>query len=456
MAAERFEEAGLIVVGGSLAGLVTAIAAADHGHRVVVVERAKELGGLAATESESIAAAGTRFQRVADVSDAPERLLAELDATPRHANDPALAKALVDQGAALVEWLADRCGAQVTLQSTSPSGGHRIARLHAVGEQGGASLLATLARAAAHHTHVRIRTTTEVERLVPADGGVGGVALKPDRRGATIIRGAVVLACGGFVADDELVARHAPDVAGLPYLGPVGAKGDALRLAPGAATRDLDALAVTALLSQPSHLVVTRAVIAQGGILVNQRGDRFADESAQSLPLATAIRAQPGRVAYLLFDERIAAAVGEHDPFFGRVVLPRTSRRASSLKMLAKQLEIPESGLASTIESVNRTTGADGFGRTRAGGTIDEPYYGIRVAGARRAARGGLAVDASARVVDDAGQPIAGLYAVGGAAAGLVGSSGDDGLAGLDALAGLGLARLAVLSLAPIADEEAG
>jgi NADPH-dependent 2,4-dienoyl-CoA reductase/sulfur reductase-like enzyme len=71
MAAERFEEAGLIVVGGSLAGLVAAIAAADHGHRVVVVERAKELGGLAATESESIAAAGTALPARADVPTRP-------------------------------------------------------------------------------------------------------------------------------------------------------------------------------------------------------------------------------------------------------------------------------------------------------------------------------------------------------------------------------------------------
>jgi fumarate reductase flavoprotein subunit len=456
MAAERFEEAGLIVVGGSLAGLVAAIAAADHGHRVVVVERAKELGGLAATESESIAAAGTRFQRVADVSDAPERLIAELDASMRP-SDPALAQALVGQGALLVEWLADRCGAQVALQSTVPTGGHRIARLHSVGEQGGASLLTILARAASHHTHIRIRTTTEVERLLSADGGgIGGVALRPDRRGATTIRGPVVLACGGFVADDELVARHAPDVAPLPYLGPAGAKGDALRLAAGAATRNLAAVTVTALLSQPSHLVVTRAVIAQGGVLVNQRGDRFTDESADSLALATAIRAQPGKVAYLLFDERIATAVGDVDPFFARVVLPRTSRRASSLGMLSKQLELLESGLARTIETVRATTGADAFGRTRTGGPIGEPYYGIRVTGARRATRGGLAVDTSARVVGDGGAAVPGLYAVGGAAAGITGRGGDGDLAGVEALAGLGLARLAALSLAPIAEEEAG
>ena len=138
--AERHEEGGLIVVGASLAGLVAAIAAADHGHRVALIERSKDLGGLAGTEAESIAAAGTRFQRVADVADSPERLLADVDATVRRHADPAVARALAAQGAALVEWLADRCGASIALQSTAPTGGHSVARLHTVGEHGGARI----------------------------------------------------------------------------------------------------------------------------------------------------------------------------------------------------------------------------------------------------------------------------------------------------------------------------
>src|SRR5258706_8970744 len=280
MAAERHEEAGLIVVGGSVAGLVAAISAADHGHRVVLVERSKDLGGLAATWSESIAAGGTRFQRVADVVDSAERLRADIEATTPDHGDPELASALVGQAANLVEWLADRCGAQVVLHSTTPSGGHSAARLHGVGEQGGASLVATLVRAASHHTHIKVRTASEVTRLIPTDdGGVAGVALRADRRGSTVIGGPVVLACGGFVGDDELVARHCPNAKDLPYMGPAGAKGDALALATplGPALRHAATCAVTPFLAQPSHLAITRAVVDAGGMLVNQRGVRFGD-----------------------------------------------------------------------------------------------------------------------------------------------------------------------------------
>ncbi len=457
MPGERYEEAGLIVVGASVAGLVTAIAAADHGHRVVLLERSKDFGGLAATSSESIAAAGTRFQRVADIADDGEHLLADI-AAAGCGPDPALARAIVEQGAGLVEWLADRCGVQVTLQSTTATEQHSIARLHAVGEQGGASLVAALTRAASHHSHVRVRPSTEVDRLVPGDAGsVIGVALKPDRRGATILRGAVVLACGGFAGDDDLVAQHCPSVRELPYLGPPGAKGDALRLAAplGAAVRDGDACTVTPLLAQPSHLTVTRAVIDHGAILVDQRGRRFADESQASVPLALAVRTQPGRVAYLVFDERIASAVGAHDPFFARVVLPRTSRRASSTKMLAKQLELAESEVAHTLDALRATPAgdADAFGRRASGVGLGEPLYGIRVTGSRRTTLGGLAVDAGARVLDASGNAIAGLYAVGGAAPGLDARAGDRGVHAIDTLAGLALARLAALSLGAVVDE---
>src|SRR5689334_3279747 len=118
---DRQEAANLIVVGASLAGMVAAVTAADHGHRVVLLERGKDLGGAAATESEAIAAAGTRFQRVADVDDAPERLLGEIGAVASGDLDADLARALVEHSPVLVEWLADRCGAQVSLQSKTAS-----------------------------------------------------------------------------------------------------------------------------------------------------------------------------------------------------------------------------------------------------------------------------------------------------------------------------------------------
>src|SRR6185295_13563710 len=109
------EEADMVVVGGSTGGLLGAVLAADRGCRVVVVERGKELGGAAGREAELIAAAGSRFQQAAGIDDRPERLADDIVRHTRDRVDGTLARALAEQGAALVAWLADRFGAGVEL-----------------------------------------------------------------------------------------------------------------------------------------------------------------------------------------------------------------------------------------------------------------------------------------------------------------------------------------------------
>ena len=122
----------------------------------------------------------------------------------------------------------------------------------------------------------------------------------------------------------------------------------------------------------------------------------------------------------------------------------------------SKQLELPEATVRETLEGYEKQAAGipDAFGRTHAhAGGLAEPYYGVRVTGARRAMHGGLAVDAGARVLDASGNAIAGLFAVGGTAASLSGPGVDRELWGIDALSALGLARLAALGLPTASDE---
>jgi fumarate reductase flavoprotein subunit len=447
------EEVDLIVVGASVGGLAAALVAADRRCRAFVVERTKELGGGAGSDAELVAAAGSRFQRAAGLDDDPARLAADIEAATRHHVEPELAAALAAQGAPVVHWLADRCGASVELLRANQAQGHSVARLHALGEKGGASLVADLARAATRHSHVTVRTGAAVERLVrDEEGQVRGVAVRGDRRGATLaFGGRVLLACGGFVGDDALVGQHCPAVASLPFGGAAGGTGEALRLGleAGAQVRRLGGCQVTPLLAMPGQMPATPILLALGAILVNQAGHRFADETAESLALATAVRAQPGRMAYLVFDERIAAAARAADPFFAKVVLQRTGRRGATLDLLAKQFELDAEGLRLTVDTFNgnQELGGDPFGREFFGETLTEPFHAIRVTGSRWRTLGGLAVDASARVLDAEGRPIPGLYATGGAAAGLGGEGTEGCLAGTDALTALGLARLAALDV---------
>ena len=441
------EEADLIVVGSSVGGLAAAVLAADRGAQVLLLERSKQLGGGAATEPEHVAAAGSRFQVDAGVEDDPARLVEDLVAAGGEAVDREVAAAIAEQGAPLVAWLADRCALNVEFVS-GDTAGHSRPRLHTTGDQGGATLTAVLMRAASRHSRVNVRTGVLVERLVRDDAGaVSGVAVKADRRGAPqSVAGRVLLACGGYPADDALVAEHCPGVAGVPFRGAAPASGDGLRLGmeAGGSTRRLGDCLVTPFLTIPGDFEINVPLPRMGAILVNQRG-RLLDTQGSPQALAETIRSQPGHVAYLIFDERVATVARGADPFFARTILPKTARRAMTLKDLARQLEIDLAGLSATIEPFGPVLELAPGGAAPAGGLLP-PLHAIRVTGARRATLGGLAVDAAARVLDTNGRPISGLYATTATAA-AVGGLGGGTLSGLAALNALGLARLAALDL---------
>src|SRR5436305_1362267 len=264
--------------------------------------------------------------------------------------------------------------------------------------------------------------TIVVERTKELGGGAASEAEMIPAAGSRWQRAAGIDDGPVRLAADVLAATHHHV---QPELAAARATGDGLRLGreAGAATRRLASFLVTPFLATPGQLVPSAPLVDLGAVLVNQAGRRFADETAESLPLATIVRAQPGRVAYLLFGERMAAAARAADPFFARVVLPRTGRRGATLEDLAKQFELDAEGLRLTLETVNASlaSGGDAFGRARFAGPLEPPFHAIRVTGARWRSLGGLAVDGTARVLDAEGQPIPGLYAAAGAAAGLGG-----------------------------------
>lgn len=446
---DKREVADLVIVGASSGGLVAALLAADQGARVVIAERTKALGGSAAFEPEHVAACGTRFQRAVGIDDSADVMMADLVAETRHHLDEGLARALVAGSAALVEWLADRCDVPVSLVRESGDRGHTRPRLHAVSEQGGAGLIAVLGPLVARHPRIRTRFGVEASALsVGGDGRVTGVDLARTRRADPPgLDGAVVLACGGYAGADAMVQEYCPAVAALPALSCESATGSGLALARqvGARTERLEAVAVTPLLAMPANLTVDPLLVALGGVLVNQAGRRFVCETADPVTVANAVRAQPGKLAYLLFDERTAQAAGTRNPFLAHVILLKTARRAPSLGDLARQLTLDLDGLTRTVDTVNANVelGGDPFGRDLDGHRLAPPFYAIRITASRRRSLGGVAVDAGARVVRDDGSPVPGLYAVGGVIGGLARGGAADELLGLATLVALGTAQLA-------------
>jgi len=282
--------------------------------------------------------------------------------------------------------------------------------------------------------------------MVGDDGVTGVVVETPNGREEVPCR-AVLLATNGFGADTDLVREHLPAIADAVYHGSDGSRGDALRIGErlGAATGFLDAYQGHAALAHPAATLTGWATVMHGGFLVDAAGRRFGDETTGYSEYAEqVVRGADGR-AWVVLDERIhQACLAFQD--FRDTVASGAVRRADTVEGLAEQCGIDASGLAATLAETRRLAageGEDRFGRTFWEAPLSPPYEAVHVRPALFHTQGGLLVDGHARVLDRDDRPIRGLYASGGAAAGISGHGAAGYLAGNGLLPAFGLALLA-------------
>src|SRR5205807_1742189 len=118
---------------------------------------------------------------------------------------------------------------------------------------------------------------------------------------------ALILACSGFGGNPALVRQHIPEMADALYFGHSGNQGDAIAwgTALGAAARDLGAYQGHGSVAVPHNILITWALIMEGGFQVNALGQRFSNEQQGYSEQSVAVLAQPGGIAWTIFDERL-------------------------------------------------------------------------------------------------------------------------------------------------------
>ncbi len=289
------------------------------------------------------ALSGTALQRRAGVEDSDELFLADMVETGGGFADEALLRALVDRQANAVAAI-DRAAAWT--DELKVSAGMTVARAHLIRIR---DLLA----------HPRARGGRRGRRDPPSDTRPSGLVMDGSSvtgirsaSGDLIARSGVVLASGGFSRSRELLELFVPDqAAAMPY-GGVGNTGDGLRMAwmLGAGLADIGHVSGTygqhADTTDDEHELLTANYL--GAILVNARGERFADESESYKVLGSAVLSQPGRIGLPglrlrgagAFEARRAAlrhgahrgarAPGERTDDRGARARARNSRRDSS------------------------------------------------------------------------------------------------------------------------------
>lgn len=433
----------VLVIGAGACGMVAGLSAAEAGAEVLLVEADATPRGSTALSAGLIPAAGTRWQRAAGIADDAALFAADVQAKAKGENDDALVAALAGGAAEAVEWLADRHGLPFSLVDDFDYPGHSRRRMHGLPTRSGAELVDRLRGACEASGLLIVGNRRAVTLHAEGDEVVGATLLRPDGGTETVGCDRLILACNGFGGNREMVARLMPQIAGALWFGHDGNRGEAVRWgrALGAETRHLGAYQGHGNVAHPHGILITWAVITAGGVQVNLAGERFWDESQGYSEAARAVLAQPGGLAWAIFDARIAA-IARQFADFRAAEAQGAVKWADDVTGLAAATGLPADRLAATLAAIP-AGGTDGFGRSFAGPRLSPPYAAVRVTGALFHTQGGLATDPAGRVRRAAGGLFPNLWAAGGAACGVSGSGDSGYLSGNGLLSAVALGRAA-------------
>ncbi|MGK7866624.1 FAD-dependent oxidoreductase [Falsiroseomonas sp. E2-1-a20] len=454
----RFDaEVPVAIIGAGAAGLVAALACRGAGVEPLVIERDAVPRGSTSLSAGLIPAAGTRFQSAHGIEDDAGAFAADIQRKAHGQADAGLVRMVAQAAGPTLEWLAGTHGLDFSVVHDFDYPGHGRRRMHGLPSRSGAELVDCL-RAAAEAAEIPLLTEARATTLVLDQHGAlrGLVVRRPDGGSERIGAGAVVLACCGYAGNKALVRRYIPDLADAVYFGHPGNEGEAVGWAEalGLEMRDMTGHQGHGSVAHPQGILVSWAVIMEGGFQVNLEGARFWNEASGYSEAGVAVLRQPGGVAWDIFDERIAG-VARQFADYREAEAQGAVQAADSVEELALITKLPLAATVAQVDALKAAGATDGFGRNWAGvAQLAPPYRAVRVTGALFHSQGGLAVDDQARVRLAAGGIVPNLFAAGGAACGVSGPEASGYLSGNGLLSAVTLGRIAGEAAAALVRQE--
>lgn len=469
------ETVDVVVVGAGGAGMTAAITATDAGKKVIVVESQPIAGGNSVRSTGGMNAAKTPYQDKNEFKEAAgvEKTLAtaaekfadnetitalaatvksqwdayqanpqgyfdsvelmELDTMigGKGKNNPELVKALAENSADAIEWLAS-IGAEV--KNVGAFGGASVKRIHRpVNADGkvtavGAYIVPILEKNL-QDRNVQFLFDTTANEIIMKDGKAVGIkGTGKDGHKVTINAKSVVIATGGFGANAEMVEKYKPELKGFATTNAEGAQGQGIDMATavGAATVDMNQIQIhpTVHIEEDGNAhLITEGLRGDGAILVNAEGKRFYDEVSTRDKVSAAIIEQTDKSAWLIVDQTMV----DKSAVIAGYIKSGYTVTGATYEELAKAMGVDEATFTSTMNTWNQAVEAKSdaeFGRTSfANPLTTAPYYAIKITPAVHHTMGGIVINPKAEVLNEKGEAISGLYAAGEVTGGVHGAN---------------------------------
>lgn len=431
----------VLVAGSGAAGVSAALEARQAGAQVLLIESLSQFGGSSAMSGGVVyAGGGTALQKALKVQDSVEQMLRFVslvgtvhpplekiqlycEGSPEHFDW------LVAQGVPYTDKLTLAKGLPMGDESLYYSGNEQAwpardlarpaPRGHVPGVSGmngGRRLMqALLSQATA--SGVELRAGVRAQRLVTErDGRIAGVLVTVGGEQLAIaVRRGLVLACGGFIHNREMLRQYAPQLydCSVPW-GNADDRGDGINMgiAVGAAALRMNEGFAIAPIYPPEYVL--------SGIVVNASGQRFISEESYHGVLGDAIAYHQQGRAWLITD-RDSSYTFHQDNF-----LPVAT--ASTIGDIAAQMNFPKGALQQTVAYYNlhAANGEDPmFRKSRAYlRPLQGPPYTAWDLSTTQAffpahTFGGLHTTVDGQVLNSFGERVPGLYAAGRNTAGI-------------------------------------
>ncbi len=414
------------IVGAGACGLTAALMLSDAGVDCVLLERDAAPSGSTALSSGFIPAAGTRVQRAAGIADSPEHFAADIETKAHGTAAKHLVAAYTQAIAHAIDALQARHGIAFVLLDGFLYPGHSTQRMHAVPEKTGVGLMARLQQAAANAQIPVIGNALVRELWIdgPANAPkVQGLAYqRPDGTLEYLSCDVLILACNGFGGNADMVRDMLPEMREATFAGHSGNDGSAIAWGKslGAKLADLGGYQGHGSWAVPQGALISWALMMEGGVQINANGQRFHDETQGYSEASVKVLAQPGGVAWNVFDAPLLE-LARSFPDFCEAEAAGALKTCADAAALAALLGCEMGTLKATLGSIDAgSVNADGRIFKRA---LQAPYYAVKVTGALFHTQGGLAIDAHCRVLREEGSPFPNLLAAGGAAGGVSGNA---------------------------------
>jgi len=415
----------VLIIGGGACGMIAALAAHDLGAEVLILERDATPRGSTALSSGMIPACGTKYQKDKKIDDSVAIMSTDIQKKADGQADQDIVQIVCETSGLVIDWLSETHNTKFKLVEGFLYPGHSVLRMHAPIAGTGQELMDNLSTAVGNAGIDILENAHTTILYTDQNNSVKGVQItRPDGSEELIGCDTLILACNGYGGNREMVAHYIPKMANAMYFGHPGNKGDAVIWGQklGADTQHMSACQGHGSVAIPHGILITWALMMEGGLQVNASGERFSNEHAGYSEQAIEVLQQDGGVVWNIYD-LTCHELGLTFDDYRNAECQGAIKTADTIADLALIVNLPIEALKHSITQMSGT-GIDRYGRDLSKtGALKPPYYAVKVTGALFHTQGGLKINTSARVLHKKNaEPLPNLFAGGGASCGISGA----------------------------------